>query len=377
MGSRSNRHVRFSENQASYSRSPQIDQDPPLQSPPPEYSYFDPNYLAEEADAQRRQQEDRDRRRQRPEMAERQPINFTQQAQAGWRQVQNDDRARQRPEMAERQPFLGAQQADAYWRQREYEGRERQLPEMAERQTFVRAQHDEIWRRSENMDQQLYDRSIAEGINTGEYRFPIDRQSIGVNNDPESFYQYAPSGTQSSTRTTTYNRGGFSGVENIDTGEYRFPDIRPLARANNDQEVFNQHPPYTAGPSTRPTIYNPGGLACVDDATQTEEINSTTNSQPLTETNRPAQTTPDDPSSPFQEIEGEDRYDREKRHHSWRWGRRVIAVREGRQHDDWYKHARAFQKSFEKKTLSQRAKREIMPWTTHLGRGRDDFGRGL
>lgn len=348
MGSWSNRHVRFSENQTSYSRSLEIDPNPSLQSPPPEYSYFDQNYPAEQAEAQWRQQEDKDCRRQQPEMAERQPINFTQQAQAGWGQ-------------------------------RGYEGRERQLPEMAERQTFVRAQHDEIQRRSEDKDRQLYDGSIAEGINTGESRFPIDRQSIGANNDPESFYQYAQSGTQSSTRTTTHNRGGFSGVENIDTGEYRSPDIRPLARANNDQEAFNQYPTYEAGPSTRPTTYNPGGLACVDDATQTEEINSTTNSQPATETNRPppAQTALDDPSSSFQEIEGEDLYDREKRHHSWRWGRRVIAAREGRQHDDWYKHARAFQKSFERKTLSQRAKREIMPWTTHLGRGRNDFGRGL
>lgn len=378
MGSHSNR-VPFPENQASYSLFLGSDTDAPPQSPPPEYSWYGSNYLAEQANAQGYLQDDEDRIRQRPEMEGRQHINFTQQAQAGWRQVENDDGARQRPEMAERQPFLGAQQADASWRQGEYDGRERPLPEMAERRTFVRAQYDEIRRRSEDMVHQPYGRSIAEGINSGQYRSSNDRQPVRVNNDPERFYRYTPSETQPPTRTTTYNRGGFPRVENIDTGEHRLRDIRPSARANNTQEVFNQYPSHEAGPAARPTTYNRESLALVDNATQTEQMTSTINPQPVTETNRPpsAHTAPDDPSSSFQEIQDEDLYDREKRYHSWRWSRRVIAVREGRKHDNWYKHARAFQKSFEKKTQTERAKGEIMPWTTHLGRGRADFGRGL
>lgn len=76
-------------------------------------------------------------------------------------------------------------------------------------------------------------------------------------------------------------------------------------------------------------------------------------------------------------YEGESEYEREKRYHTWRWGNRIQKVKEGRDHNDWYEHARQFQKSFEKITQDRRAMNESMPWTKKLGNGKDDFGRGM
>ena len=80
---------------------------------------------------------------------------------------------------------------------------------------------------------------------------------------------------------------------------------------------------------------------------------------------------------PFKMYEGESEYERERRYHTWRWGNRIQKVREGRDPIDWYEHARQFQKSFEKVTQDRRALNKPMPWSERLGKGKDDFGRGI
>lgn len=80
---------------------------------------------------------------------------------------------------------------------------------------------------------------------------------------------------------------------------------------------------------------------------------------------------------PFIMYEDESEYEREKRYHAWRWGNRIQKVKEGRDHNDWYEHARQFQKSFEKITQDLRAMNEAMPWGKYLGKGKDDYGRGM
>ena len=171
MGSRSDRHVRFRSDQTSSFPSRELDTEPPLYSPPP-YSYYDPNYRAEQADPQSLQQEAEDRRR-------------------------------QRPEMVERRTFIERQQEDDG-------GRRRQRPEMEESQTFLGAQQEQMRRYGVNMKQQLRDQSIAEGIETGEYRFPDTRPLPGANNDQErlSRYSLAPHEAGPSNPSTTYNQIG-------------------------------------------------------------------------------------------------------------------------------------------------------------------------
>ena len=80
---------------------------------------------------------------------------------------------------------------------------------------------------------------------------------------------------------------------------------------------------------------------------------------------------------PFIMYEDESEYEREKRYHAWRWSNRIQKVTEGRDHTDWYEHARQFQKSFEKVTQDRRATNEAMPWSNFLGKRKGDFGRGM